>query len=125
MKRFFTILSLGAILSSFTIFSSIDEVITAMKSGNAADVARYFDNTVEINMPGKSNGYSKSQAELVLKDFFTSNGVKNFDVIHKGENSGSQFCIGTLSTKNGNYRTTIFMKQRGDKQVLQTITFEN
>jgi hypothetical protein len=125
MKRFFTILSLGVILSSFTIFSSIDEVITAMKTGNAADVARYFDNTVEINMPGKSNGYSKSQAELVLKDFFTSNGVKGFDVIHKGENSGSQFCIGTLSTKNGNYRTTIFMKQRGDKQVLQTITFEN
>ena len=125
MKRFFTILSIGAILSSFTIFSSIDEVITAMKSGNAADVARYFDNTVEINMPGKSNSYSKSQAELVLKDFFTSNGVKSFDVIHKGENSGSQFCIGTLSTKNGNYRTTIFMKQRGDKQVLQTITFEN
>ena len=125
MKRFFTILSLGAILSSFSIFSSIDEVITAMKSGNAADVARYFDNTVEINIPGKSNGYSKSQAELVLKDFFSSNGVKSFDVIHKGENSGSQFCIGTLSTKNGNYRTTIFMKQRGEKQVLQTITFEN
>ena len=125
MKRFFTILSLGAILSSFTIFSSIDEVITAMKTGNAADVARYFDNTVEINMTGKSNGYSKSPAELVLKDFFTSNGVKGLDVIHKGENSGSQFCIGTLSTKNGNYRTTIFMKQRGDKQVLQTITFEN
>lgn len=125
MKRFFTILAIGTLLSSFTVFSSIDEVITAMKGGNASDVARYFDNTVEINLPGKSNGYSKSQAELVLKDFFSSNGVKSFDVIHKGENSGSQFCIGTLTTKNGNYRTTIFMKQRGDKQVLQTITFEN
>ena len=125
MKKIFTLLTIGALLSSFTFFSSIDEVIAAMKAGNAADVAKFFDNTVEINMPDKSNSYSKSQAELVLKDFFSSNTVKSFTVIHKGENSGSQFCIGTLATRTSTYRTTIFMKLKGDKQVLQTITFEH
>ena len=125
MKHFFTLLTIGTLLSSFTLFSSIDEVITALKAGNAADLARFFDNTVEINMPNKSNDYSKSQGELVLKDFFSSNTVKGFTVIHKGENSGSQYCIGTLLTKTGSYRTTIYMKQKGDKQVLQGITFEN
>jgi hypothetical protein len=125
MKQVFTFLTIGIVLSSFTFLSSIDEVITAMKAGNATEIARFFDNTVEINMPDKSNSYSKSQAELVLKDFFNSNTVKSFTVIHKGENSGSQFCIGTLVTKNATYRTTVFMKQKGDKQVLQTITFEN
>ncbi len=125
MKKFFTLITIGALLSSFTFLSSIDEVISAMKDGNAADVARYFDNTVEINTPDKNNSYSKSQAELVLKDFFSSNAVKSFNVLHKGENSGSQFCIGTLVTRNGSFRTTIFMKQKGDKQVLQKITFEN
>jgi Domain of unknown function (DUF4783) len=125
MKHFFTLLTIGTLLSSFTVFSSIDEVITAMKAGNSAAISRFFDNTVEINMPDKSNSYSKSQAELVLKDFFSSNGVKSFTVIHKGENSGSQYCIGTLLTKTASYRTTIFMKQKGDKQVLQGITFEN
>ena len=125
MKQIFTILTLGILLNSFTFFSSIDEVISAMRIGNAANIANFFDNTVEINLPDKSNAYSKSQAELVLKDFFNANQVKKFEVIHKGENAGSQFCIGTLVTKTGNYRTTIFMKQRGDKQVLQEITFEN
>ena len=125
MKHFFTLLTIGTLLSSFTLFSSIDEVIIALKAGNAADLARFFDNTVEINMPNKSNDYSKSQGELVLKDFFSSNTVKGFTVIHKGENSGSQYCIGTLLTKTGSYRTTIYMKQKGDKQVLQGITFEN
>lgn len=125
MKQIFTILTLGILLNSFTFFSSIDEVISAMRIGNAANIANFFDNTVEINLPDKSNAYSKSQAELVLKDFFNANQVKNFEVIHKGENAGSQFCIGTLVTKTGTYRTTIFMKQRGDKQVLQEITFEN
>lgn len=124
MKTFFTLFTISALLSSFTFFSSIDEVITAMKDGNSAEVARFFDNTVEINMPDKSNSYSRSQAELVLKDFFSSNPVKSFEVIHKGENSGSQFCIGTLVTKSGTFRTTIFMKQKGEKQLLQEISFE-
>ncbi|MBX2934154.1 MAG: DUF4783 domain-containing protein [Ferruginibacter sp.] len=124
MKHFFTLITIGAFMTSFTLFSSIDEVINAMKAGNATDIAKYFDNTVELNMPTKSNNYSKSQAELVLKDFFTTNAVKSFEVMHKGENSGSQYCIGTLVTKNGTYRTTIYMKQKGDKQVLQEITFE-
>lgn len=124
MKQFFTLIAIGTVLSSFSVFSSIDEVINAMKAGNATEIAKYFDNTVEINMPDKTNSYSKSQAELVLKDFFSSHSVKSFTVIHKGENSGSQFCIGTLVTKSGSYRTTIFMKQKGDKQVLQGITFE-
>ncbi len=125
MKQFFTLFALSTLFSSFTLFSSIDEVISAMKTGNSAEIAKYFDNTVEINMPYKSNSYSKSQAELVLKDFFSSNTVKTFEIIHKGENSGSQYCIGTLITKTGSFRTTIFMKQKGDKQLLQEITFEN
>jgi hypothetical protein len=124
MKQFFTLLTIGTLLSSFTFFSGIEEVISAIKAGSASEIARYFDNTVEINLPNKSNSYSKSQAELVLKDFFSTNAVKSFTVNHKGENAGSQFCIGTLSTKSGIFRTTVYMKLKGDKQILQTITFE-
>jgi hypothetical protein len=124
MKHFFTVITIGAILSSFTFFSSIEEVIAALKTGNTNEIAKFFDNTVELNMPDKSNNYSKSQAELVLRDFFNTNTVKTFTVNHKGENAGSQYCIGTLITKSGNYRTTVFMKLKSDKQVLQTITFE-
>ena len=127
MKSFFTIASLLMVtaLYSFTLNAGIDDVIAAMKTGNASQVAKFFDASVEISMPDKSNSYSKSQAELVLKDFFTTNMVKSFDIIHKGENSGSQYCIGTLVTKGGNYRTTIYMKQKGDQQVLQELRFEN
>ncbi|MEO7768112.1 MAG: DUF4783 domain-containing protein [Ferruginibacter sp.] len=125
MKHFFTFGFLVVSLTSFINYVGIDDVIAAMKSGNSATVAKYFDNSVEISMPDKSNSYSKSQAELVLKDFFTSNPVKSFEIIHKGENAGSQYCIGTLQTKSGAYRTTIFMKQKGERQVLQELRFEN
>lgn len=125
MKRIFTLLSVLAIISSFSIFSGIDEIVAALKAGNATEVAKYFDNTVEITLPDKSNSYSKSQAEVVLRDFFTINPVKGFDILHKGENAGSQYCIGTLVTKNASYRTTVFMKQKGSGQILQEIRFEN
>jgi len=72
MKQFFTLSIAVALLSSFVIYAGIDEVIAAMKTGNASSVAKYFDNNVEISMPDKSNSYSKSQAELVLKDFLVS-----------------------------------------------------
>jgi len=126
MKQFFPIAAVSAILlfSSFS-FISIDEVVAAVKSGNAAQIARFFDNTVEISMPDKSNSYSKSQAEIILKDFFANNPVKSFDVIHKGQNAGSQYCIGTLVTKTRSFRTTLYMKQKGDLQVLQELRFES
>jgi hypothetical protein len=125
MKQIFTLIATAAVLCSFTLVLSIDEVVNAMKNGDAAQIARHFDNTVEITMPDKSNSYSKNQAEIVLRDFFSTNVVKSFDVIHKGENAGSQYCIGTLVTKNGSFRTTVFMKQKSDKQLLQEIRFEN
>ena len=125
MKHFLVLIILTYFFSPFIAKTGIDEVIAAMRSGNSALVAKYFDNMVDIGIPDKTNSYSKSQAELVIKDFFTNNPVKNFEIIHKGENAGSQFCIGTLYTKNGSFRTTIFMKQKGDGQVVQELRFEN
>ena len=125
MKRFFTILSAFILLSSFSWLKGIDDIIAALKSGNASQVARYFDNSVEITLPQKSNTYSKSQGEMILRDFFVNNNIKGFDVIHQGENGGSQYCIGTLFTKTAQFRTTLFLKQKGEHQIIQEIRFEN
>ena len=124
MKKIFTILAAFVAISSFTIIAGIKDVVTAIKAGNAASVSRYFDNTVEITINGKSTDYSKAQGEVVLRDFFANNTVKSFIVLHQGESGGSEFCIGTLTTSNGTYRTTLNLKQKGEKQTLQEIKFE-
>ena len=125
MKQFFIALTGMILLTSFTANTGIDDIVSALKGGNASLVSKYFDKTVDITLPEKSNSYSSSQAAMILRDFFNINPIKGFQVIHKGENSGSQYCIGTLLTKNNSYRTTIFMKQKGDKQILQEIRFED
>ena len=125
MKLLYAVAVTVVMCCAFTVSLRIDEVVAALKAGNAAQAARYFDQTVEINLPDKGGSYSKSQAEIVLKDFFANNPVKGFEVIHQGQNAGSQYCIGTLHTKNGSFRTTIYMKQKGELQVLQEIRFES
>jgi hypothetical protein len=124
MKRIFTLIFVSFALFSFSKRLGIEEVVASLKSGNATQIARYFDNTVEITLPEKTNSYSKSQAEVILKDFFNNNSIKDFQVLHRGDNGGSQYLIGKLITRSNAYRTTIFMKQKGDKQVLQEIRFE-
>ena len=123
MKTLRKLLFLPFIISTIA-FVSVEDIVTAIKNGDATEVSKYFDNTIEITLLEKSNSYSKEQAELVLHDFFASNGVKDFEVLHQSENSGSRFCIGNLQTNNGTFRTTIFMKQKGAKDLIQEIKFE-
>ncbi len=126
MKKFLLIAlaTFSLLFTSYKPIYSIEEVVTAMRSGNANQLSRYFDDRIDIQLPSKSDNYSRTQAEMILKDFFSSNEVKNFQVKHKGENNGAQFCIGLLQTRNGNYRTKLYMKQKGERQVLQEIGFQ-
>ena len=103
---------------------NLDDVAYAMRSGNVGQLSQYLDNRVDISLPEKSDTYSKSQAEMIIRDFFSTNGVQNFQIKHKGENSGSEYCVGILQTHNGDFRTTLFMKQKGDRQLLQELRFQ-
>ena len=51
-------------------------IVNAMKSGNSTEVAKYFDETVEITFSDKSSSYPRKQAERILNDFFTANPPK-------------------------------------------------
>jgi hypothetical protein len=118
-------------LSSFCrsdVFSSktidIDAVVVALNAGNAAQLSKYFDNRIDIGLPDKSDNYSRTQAEMIIREFFSNNGVRTFEIKYKSEKAGTNYCVGTLKTKSGDYRTTLFMKQKGDKQYLQDISFQ-
>ncbi len=111
--------------SSFTQSGNIEGVISALRSGNATELAKYFDDNVELTLPVKSDSYSKAQAQVILKDFFANNGVKTFELKHKGNSPGGNYCIGTLQTKSGNFRAHVFMKAKGSKDVLKEIRFQS
>ena len=126
MKKIFTLLFLSVLVigSAFKPIMGIDDVINALRTGNASEVGKYIDENVELSLPDKSDNYSRAQAVMILKDFFTNNVVTGFETKHKGDNSGNQFCIGTLHTKSGDYRTTVFMKTKNSRQSVKEIRFQ-
>jgi hypothetical protein len=123
-KSWFLILGfcLIAIIAKADIF---DEIAIALKSGNASEVSKYFDTSIELRTLGKSNVYSKNQAEMVLKDFFDNNQPKNFTVIHRGASAkGARYAIGNLETAKGTYRTYLYIKDVSGKLYIQELSIE-
>ena len=102
----------------------MDDVIAALKTGNATELSRYVDDNIEIGLPDKTDTYSRAQALMIFRDFFANVGVRSFEVKHQGDNGGRQFAIGTLNTKSGAYRTTIFMTSKNGKQLVKEIRFQ-
>jgi hypothetical protein len=118
------VITLSLVLVSFRPLYTFDDITYAISAGNAGQLSRFLDNRVDICLPEKSDSYSKIQAEMIIRDFFSTNGVTKFLVKRKGTSGGSEFCVGVLQTRNGDYRTTLFIKQKGDKQLLQELRFQ-
>ena len=123
MKKIFLYIPLF-FLFSFTSLSSLSDIIRAFKSGDVAEISASLDQTVEITISAKNNTYNKAQAQQQIKDFFATNMVRDFKVLHQSESGGSAYCIGNLSTSNGNFRVTLYAKEKDGKTLLQEIRFE-
>ncbi len=115
------------VFSSYTVVgqnSIIGSVSSAIKTGNSKDLAKYFYSSVDLTVPGNEGTFSKSQAEQIVKDFFTKNPPKSFVINHDGTSGdGSQFSIGTY-TSSVSYRTYILVKKFSDTYCIQQLQFE-
>lgn len=130
MKKLIFVLGVVFAAGMFTAFTAMagpfEDVIAAIKKGDVSSLSKVLDKTVEINIAGKSNSYSKAQAEIILKDFFAKNQVKSFELIHQGEaGGGSRYGIGNLVTSGGNYRLSFFLQKKGNELLLNEIRFES
>ena len=96
----------------------------ALRIGSAKELARYFNSMVELGFDGNKSSYSQTQAEFVLKDFFSKNAPVNFEIIHQGASKeGVRYAIGKYSHKGGSYRVYMLIKQVRGQYVIDTIDF--
>jgi hypothetical protein len=123
---------LAPLLSLFLLFVGLsfgadllDEVANALRSGDAKSVSRYFGSSVDLSIASQEDVYSKTQAEQVLKDFFSKNQPRSFTILHKGESKeGAKYAIGRLLTAQGvSYRTYFYVKAQGNTPVIQELQF--
>ena len=101
-----------------------DAVINAISTGNSTLLASYFYPSLTLAILEKEDIYTRQQAELIMKDFFTRNVPSSFTVLHKGGKEGSQFAIGNLVTPGNVFRVTIYLKVKDDKSLIHQLRFE-
>lgn len=122
------ILLLTCCFFSFTTVNgqALEDVVSSIRSANATSMTRYFDNMVTITVSGNQSAYSKAQAEMVLKDFFSKNIVKEYVVMQTGSttDNSTKYAIGKLNTSNGVYQLYVLMKLKDTSYFLQEIRIE-
>ncbi|HEX8514700.1 MAG TPA: DUF4783 domain-containing protein [Bacteroidia bacterium] len=113
-------------ISSFAFkIDVIDDIASAIRSGNPKNISRYFIENIDLKVIQQEDVYSKQQAEMILKDFFSKHAVKSFTVAHKSEpKNGSQYVVGTLETSNGKFRTYFLVKPSGTQTLIQQFRIE-
>lgn len=103
----------------------LEEVVNYVRGNNVSGMVKYFDEMVAITINNNQASYSSAQAEIVLKDFFVKNPVKEFTIVQSGTSgSNSKYAIGDLTTANGSFQLYVVMKQKDEKYVLREIRFE-
>jgi len=104
-----------------------DEIAAAIRSGDAHQVASYFDSKIDLALVSQEDIYSKAQAELLVKDFFSKNQAKSFTLVHKGSSKeGTLFAVGTLTCGNGKtFRVSYVIKSVKGMNSIQELRFEN
>ena len=96
----------------------------AFRSGNAAELSKYFNSTVQILLLGKEDFYKKNVAETILKDFFTEYHTRDFVVKHDGGTSDARYAIGNLKTDNGDFRVYFLLKKVDSELLIHQIRIE-
>src|ERR1043165_760025 len=91
---------------------SVDAIAMALKSGSATAVSRYFGPSVDITINNSTSTYSRTQAEQVLRDFFSRNPVRDFGLDYSGNStsSNSTFSVGTLQTTSCRFKVYLFFR---------------
>lgn len=101
-----------------------NHLIRATQNGDAATLAAAFNDNVELVLPGKSGIYSRSQAEMVVRDFFSSADPQEFKIMHEGTRDNASYVIGTLVCKSENFRVYFLTKSSEKKIIIHQLRIE-
>lgn len=102
------------------------DISQAIRQGSAREMSKYFGQNVDLTLPGSEGTFSKSQAEVILRNFFSKNVPTGLSVNHQGNSrDGSVYVIGTLQTRSGQtFRTYFLLKKVSDSFRLHQVQFE-
>ncbi|MDR1792777.1 MAG: DUF4783 domain-containing protein [Bacteroidales bacterium] len=104
------------------ICKDINQIIS---SGNAQQLSKYLNSTVEMSILGNEGYFSKAQASAILEDFFSKNKPTSFVPKQGGSDSeNTKFSTGTYTSAHGTYKIYYVVKTVQNTALIHKITIE-
>lgn len=100
------------------------QVERAIKSGDATALSQHFNDTVEMTVEDADSDYSLTQAQFVMKEFFTNYPVQSFAFLHRGDSENMYYAVGSYVSNRGSFDANIFMRQVGSSYKIYQIRFD-
>ncbi len=84
------------------------DLTLALEEGSSEAISRFFEDRLEISLDNDKKDCSKSQAEIVLRDFFKNNPSKGFELVQdRRPNESNVYLIGVYHSINTAFRVFI------------------
>jgi hypothetical protein len=102
-----------------------NDIARLIKNGNSSELAKHFNVTLQLTLPGNEGRYSRTQAELIIREFFSKYPPKSFDISHQGSSSdGSKYYIGVYKSNKTTFRSYFLIRQVSEKALIHQLRFE-
>jgi len=125
MHFLYSIFLAGTLLCSSQQGVPYTKIGLAFEQKNPSGVVACAKEKILINIEGAEGAYSRSQAILVLKDFFDGACMGVFTYTFKGNASDvGTFAIGNYTCETINYRVTMHFKGAKENYQIEQITIE-
>jgi hypothetical protein len=103
-----------------------DEIARLIRNGNSRELARHFNASVQLTLPDDEGRFSRTQAELIIRNFFSKYPPKSYVINHQGSSSdGSRYYIGVYKSANTTFRSYYLLKQVSEKALIHQLRFED
>ena len=99
-------------------------IVKSLAVGNSRELSRHFNETIELVVLTSEDVYSKSQAELILRSFFSENRPVKFELLHTGGKESSRYAIGNMKTEKGEFRVYFLLKHRESVPLIHLLRIE-
>jgi hypothetical protein len=103
----------------------LSDISASFEAGNAARISGYFNKNIELTFFDKEDIFSNTQAEMILRDFFSKNKPTQFKIIHQGGKEDSRYAIGRLTCGTESFRITILIKNENNNSFIHQLRIEN
>lgn len=102
-----------------------DKIADAIRSGNASLLAAYFAPTIQLSVPGKKGDFSKTQAEVIMREFFSQYPPSSFSVNSEGKSSGTNYyTLGVYTSGSVQFKTYYVIQKTESEITLHILKFE-